>query len=251
MNLIFSRDRPAQLDLLLRSMERHLPPSETRIIWYGSDERYRRAYRQITLDTMQAPDNFNVALRAALEYCTDPAVTFFCDDDVMFNSPDVTPAEMLLSNDDILSVALSLGASNQMMPLPPGFPLWEWGSLDRHDFGFPCGVDGNTYRPGDVKILLGDTPIDNPTWLETMMLQRLGGEIATLRPLMTCPVEQCLVGNPINRVSPSSSVPYGRLHRCSPEEALDCFEDGWRIDLDALDFSDVYSVHHELRLHWV
>jgi hypothetical protein len=246
--IIFSRDRPAQLDLLLRSLERNMEPDETHIIWHATDPRFLQAYGGLVDSPMQEPGDFDGALRFLLEKAGE-TVTFFCDDDVVFREVPGDPAELLLSDDRILTVCLYLGQGNVKQEIPEGFPIWEWPPLDRHDFGFPCAVDGNTYRPADVLRLLGGSEIENPTWMETFMLMRLN-EFVEERPLMASFVDQCVVGVPVNRTSASPGAPSGRDF---PQDAHDLnwrFLGGERIDFDRLDFSAVNSCHYEVNFVW-
>ena len=96
MRLIFSRDRAAQLDLLLRSLQRFAPHEQTTVIWDASDIEFVRAYEQLPLsvDGYAFGIDFNHRLRQALWTCPDQTVTFFCDDDVMI---DDAPAPDLLT----------------------------------------------------------------------------------------------------------------------------------------------------------
>lgn len=255
MRIIFSRDRPAQLDLLLRSMEKYGQVLDDRIamIVDASKPEFVRGYEEIGNPRSQSsnwfdPDGFDGYLREILAEADD-YVTFFCDDDILFREVPRNPSEILGPNAQILSVCLYLGRGNTKQEIPEGFPLWEWGSLPRHDFGFPCAVDGNTYRVRDVLRLIGDEVIPNPTMLETVMALRLP-LLAEERPLMSCFEEQCLVGVPVNRVSPQSGVAHGRVYPQSTEDLNARFLARQRIDLEALDFSGVDSCHHEIEFKW-
>lgn len=249
MRIIFSKNRPAQLDLLFQSLELNTNPETTHIIWYAENSDFKHGYEQIVSDPMTPADEFNNVLRRALVSCTDETVSFFCDDDIVYRKLSNDPATVLLSNDSILTVCLYLGQGNVKQPLPDGFPLWEWGPLPRHDFGYPCGIDGNTYRVADFLRLIGSDGINNPTFLESVLSMRIR-IFAEQRPLMTCFIDQCLVGVPVNRVSESSGVPYGRTFPYTTEELNIRFLAGDRINLTELDFSSVNSCHHELQFVW-
>lgn len=250
MRICFSRDRAAQLDLLWRSLERHAPPERTVTIWHASTPVFRDGYKALAVAPFteeDGPQMFDRQLRSALENCHDKMVTFFCDDDIMFRPFHNHPSVALAGDDDLLTVSFRLGRQNTQMPLPEGFPVWEWHPLPRHDFGFPASIDGHTFRISDVLAMIGDEMIPNPTMLETVLnlkAERLG------RPLMACFPDQCLVGVPVNRVSPSSGVPHGLKWPQTAEGMNERFLAGERIDLDAIDFSQVDSCHHEFLFQW-
>jgi hypothetical protein len=244
--IIFSRNRPAQLDLLLRSIERHMEPAETHIIWHGSSRDFRAGYRRVVSNPMQEEGAFADELRAVVNRAREP-VTFFCDDDIVFRKVEGDPAEAL-DDQRVLAHSLCLGRGNRQMRLPDGFPVWDWTALRRHDFGYPCGIDGNTYRPKDVRVVLPGDDITNPTWFETMFHMRL--RYLYHRPLMASFQEQSVVGVPVNITSPSSSVAAGLRFEQSAKMLNERFLDGERINLDALDFSGVKSVHQEFPFEW-
>jgi hypothetical protein len=260
--LIFSRDRPAQLDLLLRSLERYAPHEQTRIIWWASDwyERdehplFDGYYDFLPVDQflMAAEGDFNLVLRRCLMECPDETVTFFCDDDVLYRKLPRTfthhlHAEMF-RNEELLTFSLRLGVRNAQMPMPQRLP-WLWQKLPRHDFGFPASVDGHIFRVSDVLRLIGDDVIEHPTNLETVMAIRAEG-MAEERPYMASFVQQSLVGIPVNRVSTSSGCPAGVIF---PQSTLDLnrrWLAGERIVLDdVVDRAAVTGCHHEVQFRW-
>lgn len=249
MRIIFSKDRPAQLDLLLRSIDSHMEPEDTRVIWRASDERFRLGYQEVVSNPEQQEGEFGDELRALLDIAAwdDATVTFFCDDDIVFAPVDGDPGEAL-RNDEVLCHSLCLGRGNVKMRLPDGFPLWNWTVLGRHDFGYPCGVDGSTYRPEDVLLALGSDVIDNPTFVETVFLLRLS--CFPHRPLMAAFENQSVVGVNVNVTSESSGCPSGRRFPQSAHELNERFLAGERIVLDAIDGAEVNSVHHEFGFQW-
>jgi len=250
MRIIFSRDRPAQLDLLLRSIERHMEPEDTRILWIASNDFYRRGFDLLGVDTPpHGEEGFFEAFKELLGEA--PAtVTLFCDDDIVYRPVQGDPPALLLSDDRILTVCLYLGRGNVKQAIPDGFPVWEWHPLDRHDFGFPCAVDGNTYRPDDVLALMGGDYIPNPTWVEAIMAMRIRMFQET-RPLMASFTDQSVVSVPVNRTSHSLGPRAGRRFPQEPDYLNNRFLGGERIDFDALDFAGIDSCHHEIRYEWM
>ena len=69
-------------------------------------------------------------------------------------------------------------------------------------------------------------------------------------PLVVCFPNQCVVGNAVNRVSPSSGVGCGFVFPQSTAELNSKFLSGQRINYDVLDFGGITSCHHEILLQW-
>jgi hypothetical protein len=261
MRLIFSRDRAAQLDLLLQSIERNMPPEETTVLWTASDGLFRLGYRNIISPNtrfvyQETEVEFDTALREVL--VASETVTFFCDDDIVFRPVPALPSSLL--GEGVLFARMAVGQETRNMVLPSGFPVWEWGLLEPHDFGFAGGVDGDTYRSHDVVAALGSATIGNPTWVETAMSMsfkswrqptaHVSGGGTPVSSLAACFPHQCVVGNAVNRVSPSSMVGYGYVFPQTAAALNKRFVRGERIDYDKLDFTGIYSCHHEILLQW-
>ncbi len=247
MRIIFSRDRPAQLDLLLHSIEKNMIEDDTRILWYASSGLYRRGYKRVTSQPMQEEGEYAARLRGLLAEGPE-TVTFFCDDDIVFRPVKNNPADAL-KDERVICHNLSLGQGNTKMPLPAGFPKWNWTYLPAHDFGFPCSLNGVTYRTGTFLEMLGDRDPENPTWTETQMTMRLR-KFKRQWPMMCSEQEQCLVSVAVNRTSVTAGAPAGRVFPQEPAKLASRFLRGQHIDLDKIDFSGVDSVHHEFLYEW-
>lgn len=261
MRLIFSRDRAAQLDLLLQSIERNMPPEETTVLWTASNEQFAVGYENVVSPQtdfvfQETEAEFDTALRETL--AASETVTFFCDDDIVFRPVPAPPSSLL--TDGVLYVRMSVGQETRNMVLPKGFPVWEWSLLEPHDFGFAGGVDGDTYRSHHALAALGGETIGNPTWVETAMslsfkswpqptthVPRGGTRVSSLA---ACFPHQCVVGNAVNRVSQSSMVGYGYVYPQTAAALNKRFVRGERIDYDKLDFAGIDSCHHEILLLW-
>lgn len=250
MRLIFSKDRPAQLDLLLRSLRRNASHEATKVLWHASTDAFCEAYLQQPLDNLWTMDqDFELEVRRALMECPDPTVTFFCDDDIVFER--VAPPNLLecrgTFSHEVLCFSLRLGYENKQMRWPG--EIWDWTEMPRTDFGYPGSIDGHTFRVDDILWMIEDRRIPNPTWLEKVLAERCELFVKQ-RPLMACYEQQSVVGVPVNRVSESSGCPFGETHPQSAEAINKRWLNGERICLDALDFSGVDGCHHEIKFEW-
>ncbi len=251
MRIIFSKDRAAQLDLLLRSLERYAPHESTKVIWDASTPGFLEGYMSLPIDRMSdvMEDNFELKLRRMLWECPDQTVTFFCDDDVVFDTiPDYDLETWNGTwSDLVMCVSLRLGAQNKTQPWPG--EIWNWVVLPRTDYGFPASIDGHTFRVRDVFWMIEGRSIPNPSEFETVMAKRIG-LFSRQRPLMGCFEQQKLVGIPVNRVSEQSHVPFGTKYPQNTAALNKKFLAGYRICLDALDFSKVDGCHREIMFEW-
>ncbi len=252
MRLIFSKDRAAQLDLLLRSLDRFAPAEDTTVIWTATPGRLEQGYLEAPFSAefvRQDEGGFDDAFRAALEeaFEGDDSVTLFCDDDVAFR-----PLASPYLPGEVVAFSHRLGVQNDR-PKPDGFPVWLWGPLERTDFGFPASVDGHVFRASDLLSLIGGDVLENPTGVETIIAGRVEGVLGKRRPWMGCGHDQSIVGVPVNRVSTSSGVDHGLDFPQAVEKINRRWLLGQQINLDdAVEKlqSQVRGCHHEIRFEW-
>lgn len=252
MRLLFSKDRAAQLDLLLRSLERNAEPEETTVIWRASTPEFEEGYALLfggsaRVEHQWMEQFFEDDVREALSM-SDETVTFLCDDDVMYRY-----ARTPVFGDHVLCFSFRLGA-NTTLCYPTGEPQawpgvsWEW-RQQTGDFGYPGSLDGHVYRTDDIRFMLSYQHFANPTQLEDVLTAACH-DLAEERPLMVSYPHSSVVSVPVNRTSDQSTVRYGQKHPVTAGELNTRFLTGERLDLAALDFSDVTSAHQEVELRW-
>ena len=186
--LIFSKDRAAQLDLLLSSIERYAPNlyRSLTVLWTVSGADYLRGYHRcrgyhrwnLRLLWWQQGD-FHADVHGWLD-AAGPLVSFLVDDDVFYRIP------------------------------PPGVAIYDPPlSLRGGDYDYPFSLDGNIYHRGDIARLLKGLRFGDPTELEAW-----GNSYRERLPFSrVTPFDPpCLVGLPWNRVSASSGMPHEGLH---------------------------------------
>lgn len=208
--LVFSKDRAAQLDLLLRSIQRHAPRlySSLAVLYTGSSADYLRGYQVCFVEHPEAKfvleHHFETQVRGWLDIA-GPVVSFLVDDDVFYrDAPD------LKGN------------------LPAGFVFDGAMSLRGGDYDYPFSVDGNIYRRKDVNWILKGLRFRNPTELEAHahnVRHRLPFSNVSLYDH-----PPCLVGVPANRVSVSSGMPHMGV---DPRMLNERYLAGDRLHIDA------------------
>jgi hypothetical protein len=267
--IVLSKDRPAQLDLLLTSLERLTPTEQTWVIHTWSDDDFEHGYRLCELAHPHArflaegvrPGrwSFEQAVRGRLGVPSSASpppdtVTFLCDDDVWYRTPPEYPPQ-LGEREEVLCFAWRLGQNctvqypTNLPQTPPLELAYSW--LDAPgDFGYPGSLDGHVFRGADLYELLADSEFPNPTALECALNEACLVTMRERRPLMLRPQWSCIVGVPVNRTSAQSGVRFGTLYPQPAAELNANYLRGYRIAFDRLDFHRVSGAHWELPYVW-
>lgn len=230
--------RVAQLDLLLRSVERNWPNADPVIV----DEPSGQAFHSAVFRALQDNDY--------------PYTAFACDDGVVYRPVDSYRLENTLT----LCHSLRLGANTtrcdplgveQTVPAGALGAGWYW-NQQQGDFAYPGSLDAHVFHSIVLTTLLSPYKhrgIDNPTALECV-LQEGCMIAANIYPLMTSPDQSCYVGVPVNRVSDQSGVIHGQIYPADPDELARKYENGWQISLDAINPEAIDAAHTELPFTW-
>lgn len=260
--VIFSKDRPAQLDLLIRSIKKHIfwknnsnKISYIYVIYKCSDENYMRGYEAVI---SEHSDRFKYLkecdFKSDLIYCVEQEnkFTFFLvDDDVFINRVHINDYIVYLRNPKVICYSMRLSpnltycyARNVAMSSPTG-TSWSWRSAPG-DYGYPMSLDGHIFRTEDVFPLLKSLNYWSPNSLEGLMYNGVD------RKVMVCGEKQNLVGVPWNIVQKDVN------NRSAKMDALDFlknYNNGKRISLEAIEAkyekNKPVSCHVEAPLKWV
>jgi hypothetical protein len=264
--IVFSRDRAAQLDLLLSSLRANAPGllDSLTVLWRASDDLYRQAY-----DTC-AEEHPDVEFVVEHSFADDvrsllaPAelVVFFTDDSVLFRSledRERTPQEWLADDPELLCFSLRLGRNceecypygcRQRLPdfASHGDALsWAWGGADC-DFGYPMSLDGHIMEAEVPRQMLGAQQPANPNELEALLAHAVGS--ARVAPRMASYRASHLVCIPANRVNETHPNRFDGASGAEPHLLNARYLTGERLDREAIGFSSVSAAHAELRLAW-
>lgn len=276
LNIIFSKNRPLQLDLALQSIDKNWG-GNTVVIYDLSDE-YRKAYKQLQKDWQSVrfvDQNLSridkIVLDALIEGVSDgqKAVCFFTDDNIVYR-----PAHQYLYdkivNCRFACFSLRLGININMRDFGDGIlredsvpQLNKYSEVPQTIFwnrtqippggywSYPLSVDGHIFNIETMletikEICSWDKELRTPNDLESI-LQRFWFEYPAL---MLCPVESCVVNSPNNRVQESVKNRSGDHYYVDPRKALKDFNDGKRLSIDSLipSLPKIVSPHQELNL---
>jgi len=244
-----------QLDALLRSMDIYLPGMVTRkVIVKSSSLDYTAAYKRV----FEAYDNAvwikerNIKEDVLNGLDTDNAYSFFLVDDIVFYRKPEFPPRIL--EDDTACYSMRLG--NNIVNFPFAIPDSEedyrdvynsdWYSFfwreEKKYFSYPLSVDGHIFRTDQIRNMIRVIEFHNPNKFEAH-LQRFKDK---LPEYMRCGTHSCLVNMPINKVTDFSSTAFGEKYPMIASRLLQMYNDGYRMDLMKMDFSDVHLCHQEI-----
>jgi hypothetical protein len=265
--VIFSKDRPAQLDLFLRSMKRFYPEwglsREIHVLYTYSAEYYGSGYvKVITMhpDISYVYENPNGFKTDLLNLITreNPLTVFFVDDNVFKDNFILKSEEMkiFLRREDIICLSLRLYPKINYcytMNIPVQLPsfveeknMWRWGDATPGDWSYPMSLDGHIFKTDDIFSLLIQLDYTNPNTLE--------GQLAchpVNLPYMICYENSKIINIPANKVQSENTNRHGNISSFDLNEK---FLSGYRLSLNKLLDKEVFknntSCHQEMELEW-
>lgn len=248
--LVFSRDRPMQLEACLRSLGANAPYFVPHVLYKATSPAYEDGYRLIEAD-MHPEDTFRRDALDTLARC-GPHVLLLCDDSITYRPLPADPVEAM--TEDVLCFSLRLGENttychprNLWHSTPDlasrgPFRVWEWQHAEG-DFGYPHSVDGVVHRRDNLlQRLTGE--FSNPNTME----DALGGMGAGGTPLMACYSHSVQVGLPHNTVNETHQNRESAIFAYDPATLNAMFLDGVRIRYEDMDFSAIRGAHEEVEL---
>jgi hypothetical protein len=238
--VIFSKDRPAQLELLLRSWSEQAPEwpqFAVSVLYKSSDAEFERgydfvrdAYPSVFFQPEDGSRTFNGHVLALIEREEREFFHFLADDSVFvrgYRTKD-EPFELLRNRRDVAAVALRMSPRinhaqpiNLSTPRPPlrgnvwsrkQRPLWAeritrlFGVHSaRGDWYLQINVDGNVLRYGEFREHFRRLPeIGHLNRIEKVFLEH-----PLPQQYLVCYPESRLVNLALNRVDPHSNYPFG------------------------------------------
>ena len=264
--VVFSKDRPLQLDAALASLLRRCKDPErmeVNVLYTTSSIYQEGLYRQLGLEypgvIFRRERHFRedvLALVGRAQY-----VAFVVDDALFVREFSVgTVVEELAANDQAIGFSLRLGTNTTYCyPLdaqqdPPEFTTVRPGVLAHrwpgasHDFGYPFDLSSSVYRSADIEPLLRRIPFTNPNLMEGRLAERSAAS-AQRRPVLLCferSVAFCIPANLVQTVAKNRA---GSRPDESPMALATAFERGCRIDVASYDDYPNTACHQDVALH--
>jgi hypothetical protein len=266
---IVSKNRPAQFELLLRSIGDHLSGYGSLNCIIKCDEEYRDDYQELInlYELSHIFETDDICFKKCMyEYFCDASelsrFTMFLMDDNVILRPFSFESEKFKSfyeHDQfrgILALSMRLhpgvkkcyayGDTSVIAPtftFRRGINTFHW-YRQQGDFGYPMSLDGNIYRTGDLRKNLLHFAYKNPNQLEGALM----GFPPPMRPLLACYNDPYVVNIPWNKVQDENQ------NRCSDEDVhgMNKLFSAYnkRIKTDGIYNTTPDAVHHVYPLGW-
>jgi SAM-dependent methyltransferase len=263
--VVFSKDRPAQLELLLRSAKKHFAEWDAirwSVVLLASDEAYAAGYDRVRalhpefdyVDESQHPGTPFKEL--VLSRLGDRACVAFIVDDNVVRAPfslDTREFAAFRADPEILCLSVRMSPqvahsypTDEVTP-PPRFEggrprTWAWDGLPG-GWGYPMSIDFHVFRREEILPLLRAVEFTNPNSLEAAL---------AARPLpgakMVCLPETPIMNLAVNRVQEVYLNRHAGLHHQAELNAR--FLGGERLALEPIEAVRPVSTHHEVELEW-
>jgi hypothetical protein len=212
--LIFSRNRPLQLNCLLSSLKENSNVSENKItVLHHYDDEYSEGFQEVKnihggVNFIEEED-FEAQVKNYLKK-EDQYCVFFVDDIIVKDQINFEiPCKVLEVNPDILCFSMRLGlhlvecypaASSQIVPngtISSQMFVWKWMGSS-FDWGYPLSVDGHIFRRSELEGWISHLKFKNPNQFESAMQEI--PRIFVLSQGMVCHINSKIFNNPANRV---------------------------------------------------
>ena len=271
-SIIFSKNRPLQLDLCLNSIKKNFTDTRHQVVIHNNSDSFKGAHDILC---GEHPDvEFRTQGRSLFKdiYETiastqDEYICFLTDDNICY-LPCPNIDDFLLPANGVSCVALRMGLNicergdteggigedrcrshqelNEMIAWPK--TLHCYGSYWSYDLS----VDGHIFRKDDMLQMADELCYldsrykwnQNPNEFEGA-LQRFW---TTAPNVMIAPKHSTVVNSPNNRVQQSHDNRSGDLYRYDENYLLGKYMAGNRINLDHLNFGDIKCPHTEINL---
>ena len=256
--LVFSRNRPYQLDAFLSTAKKNAGISPQDIfVLYKYDDEYLEC-----LDTLMKEHEGCTFLeetdfrKQVLDWVSESnEFVSFATDDALFTrafNSDVIEGT-LRNNPAVLLFSLRLGLhldwcypTNSLQKVPDGqvnFGVFAWNFRSAEaDWGYPLSVDGHVFRKDQLLSMVSAIDFKNPNTLEANLQAWMRAE---LPPAACCFMKSSYFNSPLNVVQ---SVYLNRSGNTSVEKLKKDFEMKKRFDTDLCKNFVNVSAHQEFEL---
>ncbi len=267
--IIFSKDRPAQLDLVLRSYGhccKDPENSDIYVLYKPTSSRFESLYRQcerehptvrMVREVDFAADVLNVV--AAYEF-----VCFVVDDTIFIRPFSFASIIGILDhNKKTIGASLRLGKNtsycymldrNQAIPeMHPfgesGLNGYEW--IDAEcDFGYPLELSSSVYRVPDMLGLIQKKQFSNPNTMENCLVE-IAEDFKDTKPILICHDSSAAFSVPLNLVQTVCGNRAGASDQYGAVSMARAYARGERLSFEELLWMAPSGCHQEVALRFV
>lgn len=261
---ISSKNRPMQLDLLLKSLKKHFKEidlANKTIIYVATNDNFETGYNVLKEEYQDFRFIRQRTFKSDILDCVENKnqYTMFLVDDIVFkdNFSVNDPIFLLLRNNNQminLSLRLYSGinyeyATNKSINNPQfvkdvknHYKVWKWPGTEG-SYGYGFSLDGDIFNTSFIKPLLKELEYSNPNQLESI-LNHPNTLYGKLWPIYKCCYDTSakLINNPANRVQ--DEFKNRTESNISPEELNVLFLSGKRISLEDINKINNGAVHY-------
>ncbi len=263
--IIFSKDRPLQLDATLRSFALHGRDAARvplRVLYAASDPQQRSLYQQVIREHPAVPFTPERDFKPDLLQMIPGAqhLLFLVDDCLFIRGFSVMELSGALTHHpDALGLSLRLGRNitycysldrpqrlPQCQSVEAGLLKFRWPKADC-DFGYPLEVSSSLYRAEQLLPLLTRLDFENPNTLEAALSRSAAG-FQESHPFLICPPHSLAFCAPINKVQKVWRNRAGKQADHSLESLAKAFAAGQRVAVGRYAQFSPSACHQEVEL---
>ena len=261
--IVFSKNRPLQLESLLSSLFYYVKGSfEVHVLYDTENNRYQKAYEQLIEEKKGIPclyfskqkDSFKKSLVQIVETMQATRIFFLVDDILFKNHFDLITVEHVDPDQEIFSLRHGRHLDycymlNQQQPMPSfsyrkDFLQWKWKKASL-DWAYVLSVDGHLFSTADVLFWVRNLSYKAPNSFE-VALQCFKKHYQSLSGI--CCDKSIIFNNPCNKVQTEVANTHGKEDSLSQLSLLTLWEKEYRIDFKVLEGFSNTSVHQEISL---
>ncbi|HXY05093.1 MAG TPA: glycosyltransferase [Burkholderiaceae bacterium] len=263
--IVFSKDRPLQLHATLTSLRARCTDPERldiKVLAFASNHPMARRYTRLMQETPFADLVCEEGFKSTLCTLVRDAkyVAFVCDDAVFVRPWSVACVlGMLYEIPNAIGVSLRLGRNTTLcysLGRPQSVPTsvdlndhWRacnWTKAEL-DFGYPLELSSSIYRVGDIWPLLEQLSYNTPNQLEEQLAAQAAA-FAPRLPILVYPESSIAFCAPLNVVQSTHPNRNGARPDQSAEALGIRFDEGMRVDVEALRGHTPAACHEEVEL---
>lgn len=256
--IVFSKDRPMQLDALLRSLKLHSASHISLTILYAlSDDIYYKAYEDVKKEYPEykyiLESNFKKDLLVILRNMTSEKIFFLVDDIIFINKFNIESINKYNANKYVPSLRLGENISYSYMKdkslvLPNlssiNNEIIEWNWIKNNSYwSYPLSLDGHIFNRTEIIYIFSITKFWSPNSLEGN-IQKFSSFFENRKG---CSFEKSVIVNfPWNKVQVDNNNRSGDI---TSEYLLELWNKGKRIDITRYSGKVYNSAHVEEELY--